>query len=51
MFTHLSILECVPTQGKLSLILNTPRRDPPSNLHVEQLSQCQHDGVLNLNMQ
>ena len=23
MFTHLSILECVPTQGNLSLILNT----------------------------
>ena len=24
MFTHLSILECVPTHRKLSLILNTP---------------------------
>ena len=36
--------------GKLSLILKTPRRDPPSNLHVENLSHCQH-GVVDLNMQ
>ena len=24
MFTHLSVLECIPTHGKLSLIVNAP---------------------------